>query len=126
MSVANRLLGSTFLALWCGACSSMSTGTASGNGPEKACLDTCEAFARASERCGADYKQSYDAILKSIANGDCKNVVSVRDEASLRGTCIPAVQTITCPDLTNGKLDPSCDKQLQRTASFTPVLEAKP
>jgi hypothetical protein len=111
-----------FVPLLLAACSSQSTGEGNASTPEKACLDTCEAFARASERCGADYKSSYDAILKSIANGDCKNVVSVRDEAALRSTCIPAVQSIACADLTNGKLDPSCTKQLQRTASLEPFL----
>jgi hypothetical protein len=104
------------------ACSSSSTGSPAGDAPEKACLDTCEAFARARERCGGDYKSSYDAMLASVANGDCKNIVSVRDEATLRGVCLPAVQTIACPDLTNGKLDPSCSQQLQHTASVSPTL----
>lgn len=111
------------------ACSSTTTGSgtdggagAAATGPEKACLDTIEALARAGERCGGDYKANYDAGLQSAAGGDCKKVIGVRDEASLRGTCIPSLKTAPCADLTAGKVDASCGKQLQRTASFQPEL----
>jgi hypothetical protein len=104
------------------ACSSTATGTGTGAGPQKACLDTCEAIARAAERCGGDYKTNYDAAVKSAANGDCKNVTSIRDEASLRSTCIPSLQTVLCADLAAGKLSSTCASQLLRPASVQPTL----
>jgi hypothetical protein len=96
------------------ACSSWDTGSPPGNGPELACLDTIEAFARAAERCGDEYALTYDALLARNANGDCKNVRSIRDEAALRTTCLPFLKTQSCVDFRNGKLDPSCAAQLQR------------
>ena len=107
------------------ACSSTKTGSGSGapaTGPEKACLDTVEGIARAAERCGQSYQANYDAGLKSAAGGDCKNVIGIRDEAALRQTCLPSLQTVPCPDLLAGKVDASCGKQLQRPASFEPEL----
>lgn len=95
-------------------CSSWDTGSASGYEAERACLDTLEAFARAEERCGAEYETAYDDLLAKNANGDCKNVRTIRDEASLRKTCIPFLKTQTCADLENGVLDPSCAAQLER------------
>jgi hypothetical protein len=95
-------------------CSSWDTGSDKGNGAELACLDTIEAFARANERCGAEYKSTNDSLLMSNANGDCKNVSSIRDEAALRKTCLPFMQTQSCADLHDGLVDPSCAAQLQR------------
>ena len=86
----------------------------SGNEAEQACLDTIEAFARAAERCGAEYKTTYDELLARNANGDCKNVRTIRDEAALRKTCLPFMQTQSCKDLHDGFVDPSCAAQLQR------------
>jgi hypothetical protein len=124
MTAPRHRLGlvAAWLALALVGCSSSSTGSAGGDAPERACLDTCEAFARARARCGADYTSSYDAMLKSVANGDCKNTLAVRDEAALRAVCLPTVQAIACTDLTNGKLDPSCMQQLQHAASVAPTL----
>ena len=101
-------------------CSSWDTGSDNGDGPRQACVDTVEALARTAERCGQDYMTSYDAFLKRDANGDCKNVSSIRDEATLRGRCIPFVQSVSCADIAAGKTELACAKQLQRTASFTP------
>jgi hypothetical protein len=98
----------------CGACGSYDTGAPDDAQAERACLDTVDAFARAAERCGGDYKTSYDSFLRRDANGDCKNVSSIRDENALRKTCIPFVQSEACDDLTNGVTDPSCAAQLQR------------
>jgi len=101
-------------ALALGACSSWDTGSDSGNGAELACLDTIDAFARAAERCGAEYKTTYDELLMRNANGDCKNVRTIRDEAALRKTCLPFMKTQSCKDLHDGLVDPSCAAQLQR------------
>ena len=107
------------------ACSSTKTGSGGGapaTGPEKACLDTVEGIARAAERCGQNYQANYDAGLKGAAGGDCKKIIGIRDEAALRQTCLPSLQTVPCPDLLAGKIDASCGKQLQRPASFEPEL----
>lgn len=95
-------------------CSSWNTGSSADQSGELACLDTCEAIARASERCGLEYKRSYDAILKAVAKGDCKNVLTVRDEPSLRQTCLPSLSTEICTKVIAGDYDPSCSRQLQR------------
>jgi hypothetical protein len=99
----------------CGGCSSWDTGSGDVYAAERACLATVEAFARAAERCGAEYEVSYDRLLTRDANGDCKNVRSIRDEAELRQTCIPFVQTQSCDDVVDGLTDPSCARQLQRS-----------
>jgi len=104
----------TSLALACSACGSHDTGSGDGNGAEHACLDTIEAFARAAERCGNEYKTAYESLVRREANGDCKNVRAIRDESALRKTCIPFVETQSCKDFTNGVTDPSCTRQLQR------------
>jgi hypothetical protein len=106
------------------ACSSTSSGSGGGASAasEKACLDTIDALARAAERCGGNYQANYDAALKNAADGDCKKVVSIRDEAALRGTCFTSLQAISCPDFMAAKLDATCKAQLQRPAGFTPTL----
>ncbi len=115
MRLVARLVGSALaVALPLVACSSWDTGSDSGSGPEQACLDTIEAFARAAERCGAEYKAAHDDLLMRNANGDCKNVRSIRDEAALRKTCLPFMKTQPCKDLHDGLVDPSCAVQLQR------------
>ena len=103
-------------------CSSRGTGTSDGNGAELACLDTCEALARAGERCGLEYKRLYDMVVTDVANGDCKNVVSIRDEAVLRAHCLPGLRTELCSNVLNGRHDASCSTQLQRTASLMPPI----
>lgn len=119
VSVAFRCVLASLLAA---SCSSWSTGPGDPRGPERACLDTCEALARAGERCGLEYKRVYDRSLRDVANGDCKNVSGIRDEALLRDACIPALATEACANVVAGQHDASCSKQLQRTASFVPAL----
>ncbi len=109
-----RLAGLVGGALVLGGCSSWDTGSDSGTGAEQACLDTIAAFARAAERCGSEYKSTYDDLLMRNANGDCKNVRTIRDEAALRKTCLPFMKTQSCSDLHDGVVDPSCAVQLQR------------
>jgi hypothetical protein len=120
-------LGLSFVSV---ACSSKTTGTgpsggtsgaAGATGNEQSCFDTIEAIARAGERCGESYQSGYDVLLKDLGGGDCKKVM-IRDEASLRSTCLPSLKSAPCADLTAGKVDASCAKQLQRPASVQPVL----
>ncbi|MDB5218549.1 MAG: hypothetical protein JWO86_6476 [Myxococcaceae bacterium] len=106
------LAGAAFV---CAACGSYDTGIVGENAPEHACLDVIDAFARTAERCGADYATEHDRLVQRDAAGDCKNVRSIRDERTLRGTCIPFVKSQSCSDFTNGKLDPTCAEQLQRS-----------
>ena len=79
----------------------------------KACADTEEAFVQAAVRCGATYDTVKAEFDKAIGGG-CANIGGIRDEVSLRATCLPAYSTISCPDLTAGKLDAACLHQLQR------------
>lgn len=111
--------GFTFVALavTCAACGSYDTGAPDDAQAERACLDTVDAFARAAERCGADYKTSFDTFLRRDANGDCKNVRSIRDESALRKMCLPFVRSQPCDDLANGVIDPSCAAQLLRPST---------
>jgi hypothetical protein len=102
----------------CAACSSWDTGSGTGDEAEQACKATLSAYARAHERCGEDYQTAYDRLLKDNAAGDCKNVRTIRDEPALRETCIPFVNALTCEALAQGKTDPACARQLQRTASL--------
>jgi hypothetical protein len=101
-------------ALALSACSSWDTGSDPGDSAEQACLEMIDTFARAAERCGAEYKPTYDELLMRNANGDCKNVRTLRDEAALRKTCLPFVRTQSCTDQHDGLIDPSCAAQLQR------------
>ena len=104
------------------ACSSWDTGSSKDDAGEIACKDTIEAFSRAAERCGQDYKTSYDFFLVRDANGDCKNVRTLRDETALRTTCLPLMTSLDCADVLSGQTDATCSKQLQRTASLQPAL----
>jgi hypothetical protein len=113
-----RLASALVIGALAWACSSSDTGSGgplgTGSAAEKSCLDTIEALARAAERCGGNYQTNYEASLKTAAGGSCANIIQIRDETLLRGTCLPSLQTITCADLTAGKLDPACNQQLLR------------
>jgi hypothetical protein len=106
-------------ALTAAACSTTSS-AGSTSGPQQACLDTADAVGKAALRCGGDYTANYNAFIKCTANGDCANITQVRDEPSLRDTCLPKFQTIQCPDLTSGNLDASCKGQLLHAQFATP------
>jgi hypothetical protein len=113
----------SFLLLSLAACSSSSSSSASAT--RQACLDTADAVAKAAVRCGAGgYQANYNAFVKAAANGDCGNVTAVRDEASLRATCIPSFSTISCADLAAGNLDPTCKAQLGHQSM--PALRLSP
>lgn len=116
------------------ACSSTSSGTSGTNstpqsGAAKACVDTADAVAKAAVRCSngnqAAYQPNYDQFVKDAANGDCNNIVSVRDETALRNTCLPSFATVQCADLQAGNIDATCKAQLVRKASFEPKLYAE-
>lgn len=105
------------------ACSSSTPGGGGPTtGPQQACLDAADIFSKAAVRCGQDYNTNHQAFIDSVAKGDCKNIVGVRDEGSFRNTCFPSVNVISCADLTAGNIDATCKAQLLRAASFQPIL----
>jgi hypothetical protein len=83
---------------------------------EKACLDTADAIAGSAERCGFDYQANFDAFVNAVANGDCANVIAVRDATLLYGDCIPALKDLTCQQVNdpNLTLPDTCNGQLLR------------
>ena len=110
---------SSFLtALTIGALGCSSSDSSSSTGPEQACLDTADTVGKAAQRCGLDYQANYNAFIQSGAAGSCANIVQVRDEASLRGSCFSWFRTASCTDLTSPDgFDPSCRGQLLRVSS---------
>jgi hypothetical protein len=76
-------------------------------------MDLATAVARAAARCGQSYTANYTAFVQAAANGDCSNILQVRDSASLYRTCIPSFNTISCSDLSAGNIDPTCRAQLE-------------
>jgi hypothetical protein len=78
---------------------------------EQACLDVADAIGKAAQRCGQDYQANFDAFETQL--GGCDNAAGVRDEATLRSTCLPSLGTVTCADITAGRIDDSCRAQIQ-------------
>ena len=109
--------GCLAILLLAGACSSSSSDDTqpppSSPAVAKACADTEEAFLQAAVRCGANYDATKAEFEKDIGGG-CANIIGIRDEATLRSTCLPAYAKISCPDLTAGRLDPTCQHQFVR------------
>jgi hypothetical protein len=123
------------------ACTSSSP-TPQTSGPSQACLDMADAVARAGVRCNdGTYQNEHDCFIQAVVStpvscsatnpctngacsskgtcppvlpctGSCDSVKKVHDEASLRATCLPSFDTISCADFANDKLDPSCIGQL--------------
>ncbi|WP_394824602.1 hypothetical protein [Pendulispora albinea] len=87
-------------------------------GAEQACLDTMDAIAKQGPRCGIEYQALYDALIQSSAGGACANVIQIRDENALRQQCFPSLQNISCKDLEQANLDPSCRGQLLRARTL--------
>jgi hypothetical protein len=101
------------------ACASTDDGGDDGgdfSSPEQACLDTADALAGSAQRCGYDYKANFDAFVNSAAQGDCRNIIAVRDKSSLYAECIPYMQGLTCEQVSSGNLNlpASCVDQLLR------------
>ena len=88
-------------------------------GPEKSCLDVADAIAKAAVRCNLGTDQdALDGFIQGATNGaGCKAIIKIRDESSLRSTCIPSLSTISCTDLQAATLDASCRGQLLRNGA---------
>lgn len=80
--------------------------------PENACLEYAQILASAGQRCGQDYRVTYDDFVRVAANGDCANVVGIRDFRGLWNTCVVVLQTESCSDISAGVLDKTCQNQL--------------
>jgi len=100
-----------------GSSSSGSSGSSSSDGgvtvAGQACLDTAAAFATAAKRCGGNYDAERAAFIRDLARGDC-NAVTIRNETELRTMCFPAIAKISCTDLKEQRLAPSCAEQIIR------------
>jgi hypothetical protein len=82
---------------------------------EKACLDMADVVAKASQRCGGDYKANYDAFIDAAAGGDCGNIKDVRDVDALYDECFPYIESVSCIDLVDASSYPAaCVSQLYR------------
>lgn len=91
--------------------SGSTTGDAGTTTSAKACDDTATALANAQVRCGdGDFAALKSTAISQLAGGNCNNV-SVRDQTQLYSGCIPSFSTISCDDLENGRLDPTCAEQ---------------
>jgi hypothetical protein len=81
----------------------------------EACRDLAATLAqRASTECGEDYDTVYDGFVRTAADGDCSNIVAIRDRDELYDECIPQLETAECSDLEAGALPPACSAQLIR------------
>jgi hypothetical protein len=80
--------------------------------PENACLEYAQILASAGQRCGQDYQVTYDDFIRTIALGDCANVVAIRDFRGLWNTCLVVLQTESCADISAGVFDKTCQNQL--------------
>lgn len=84
-----------------------------GPSPEESCRDVADRVGDLIERCGfGTYQEGYDIIIQSV-NGDCANVVEIRDSGELYDQCIPWIESVECSAVSSGaSLDSSCDDQL--------------
>jgi len=78
----------------------------------QACEDLADALVASAERCVIDPQGVRDHFLQSVANGDCDNIVELRDHDQFYDECIPFVQEIRCDRLLAGDYDSSCSQQL--------------
>lgn len=80
---------------------------------EAGCEALAEAVGRAGERaCGGSYAEWRQSFVDNAVDGDCGNVVDLRDPVELFEECVPSFADITCDQLQNDPLDSSCEGQL--------------
>src|SRR5205814_9165165 len=64
--------------------STNSGSASSAHTPPEACLDMADAVAKAAERCNlGSYQENHDGFISTAAQGDCNNIVGLRDATSL-------------------------------------------
>ncbi len=60
------------------------------------------------------YQASYDQFVLEAVGGECSDIKSVRDSASLYDECLPALPSLPCDNVLAGNLPAVCQKQLIR------------
>jgi hypothetical protein len=84
----------------------------------EACRDMADTLAGLIRECSTvdAYRPAYDAFVQAAADGDCRNVVALRDEAALYQDCLPAIHSLGCyqldPATIDDRLPDSCKGQL--------------
>ncbi len=82
--------------------------------PDQACRDVADAVAEAYARCqDRDRGEVRANFIDSAANGDCDNVIRVRERSELYDECLPFWQELECADFEEEiELPASCNGQL--------------
>jgi hypothetical protein len=116
LAVLVPLLAAAPLVMFAAGCGSDNDDNDDTSGPEEACLDTADAIAGSAQRCGFDYQANFDAFVDAVANGDCANILAVRDSGLLYGSCIPVLKGLSCEEVNdpNLMLPDACNGQLLR------------
>lgn len=84
-----------------------------------ACVQIATAVSKAEARCNVGpEKERYDAYIARVACGDCTNIVSVRDNASI-GSCVTEFEAATCTGLKDAENSIYCRNQLVRKSDLT-------
>jgi len=83
----------------------------------EACEDVADAAGEMAARCFPGDPTAYDTMHEAVlevVDGDCDNVVDVRNVDELRDECIPWMREVECSIVTGPsfELDPSCQDQL--------------
>jgi len=95
--------------------SASSSGTAYPNAPapEAACRDFIDAAVKLATRCMRAPEGARARVLAEVG-GDCRNTVSIRDEAALRSECFGKIDSIDCRALDDESYLPyACAAQLE-------------
>ncbi|MBI2892366.1 MAG: hypothetical protein HYY06_02360 [Deltaproteobacteria bacterium] len=81
---------------------------------EAGCEAMADAYGRAGERaCDGSYAEWRQSFEDSAPDGDCGNVLDLRDAVELFEECVPSFADMTCDQLQTGPLDSSCEGQLR-------------
>jgi hypothetical protein len=83
-----------------------------------ACCELINAIIEACVRCnmGTEHACSVQAnksVMTASHNQGCGGADQIRDSQSLYDECLPALQSISCSDLSNGQTPASCTDQIQ-------------
>jgi rubredoxin len=103
------------LGLLAAACASSST-ESSLTPPVRACSDMADAKARAFDRC---HTMPYIQARAEFVRG-CETTTVVRDEAGMRGECLPWLDAASCADLTTKPMPNSCGYQFTQSNDAGP------
>ena len=98
-----------------GTSSSSGTSTSADAGTTAAyqeCDDLATSYANAEVRCAqGDFAALKSSFISSVSGGDCRKAI-IREPLQLETTCVPSLASISCDDLANARVDPSCAQQI--------------